>query len=147
MKRFSILFISCLLFLEASAQFEQKLSLFLSPGAFKTLGEKVGEYDPFQFPNYRPGYSVSGGLQYHLTPRFSVVLQATWQHCGNWYYDGGGEYNYLRYSIYDSTEVLLGEGYNALDLTNISISLVLWLFSLNRSDNTSTCDDDKHLLQ
>jgi hypothetical protein len=123
MKKQAVLLILCFIFFTAQAQFEQKLSAIFSTGFFKTFGKKIGQYDPFQMPNYRAGYLYGGGFQYHLTPRFSIVFQASYQHCGNWYYDGGGDVNYLHYSVYDSSEVLLAEGYNSLDFTTVNFGI------------------------
>jgi hypothetical protein len=82
-KKFLILFV-LIIPLAASAQFQQRASLNLSAGFFKTLGEKTympdwgtsdSDREKFQMPNYRPGFSSALSFQYNINRRFSLLAE------------------------------------------------------------------------
>lgn len=108
-----------------SAQFEQKVSINLSPGFFKTLGKKLSEYDPYQMPNYKTGYNLGAGLQFNLNRRFSLMADLMYMHSSSWSYKGSDGSEYLHFTVYDliNVENSLGEGFNELNLSNYCISL------------------------
>jgi opacity protein-like surface antigen len=125
-----ILLVSLLL----NAQFEQKMSLSLSAGVFKTVGTKTftpqwatgsEDFETYQMPNYRPGISVNGVLQLNISRHFSLGLDAGYMHSGSWFYKTPEGDNLLHYSMCDTiTDEILAEGENELNLTNISIGLI-----------------------
>jgi len=134
MKKLTITAAILLMALLLNAQFEQKMSISLSAGAFKTIGTKTylpewasdpDEWEPYQMPNYRPGISINGTLQLNINRHFSLGIDVGYMHIGSWFYDNGENVNCLHYSVYDTiADELLAEGENKLDLTNISIGLV-----------------------
>ncbi|MCK4745445.1 MAG: hypothetical protein KAT15_00340, partial [Bacteroidales bacterium] len=113
-------------------QFEQKLSLNLSAGAFNTVGaagyqpDYVSDVDePTLMPNFKPGLSLSGGLQYNLNRHFSIGASLGVMISSGWYYDYSNSYsepfNYLYYEIYTDTVSYIAEvmGENEMLLTTI----------------------------
>jgi hypothetical protein len=118
--------LSILLFVPfiALAQYEQKLSINLAAGAFKTFGEKTGTYEPMQMPNYQMGFSARGGLQIRLGRHWSIAAEAGLMITQRWYYSETGEYNYMDWIIEDTTTgEVLATGTRYLDLYNYSIGL------------------------
>jgi opacity protein-like surface antigen len=109
----------------SSAQFEQKISINLSPGFFKTFGKKLGKFDPYQMPNYKAGYNLGAGLQFNLNRRFSLMADLMYMHSSSWSYKGSGSTDFMYFTIFDTLSVdnLLGDGYNELNLSNYCISL------------------------
>jgi len=121
-----ILFLTSLLFISGltSAQFEQKISVNISGGLFKTFGEKVSEYDPFQMPNYGMGLSAAGGLQFRISERFYLSGEFGFLASNKWDYREGEGNNYLHWSINDTlTGELLEEGDDYLDIRNYSFGI------------------------
>jgi hypothetical protein len=109
--------------LSSFAQFEQKVSVNFSSGVFKTFGKELGEYDPMQMPNFKTGLSVNGGIQFNLNRRFSLLADLGYMYSGKWGYYGTDGVNYMHYTINDTTENLLEEGYNELKFSNISTGI------------------------
>lgn len=119
-----------------SGQFEQKLSLNLSGGIFNTVGadsyepEPAGDRDePTLMPNFKAGFTLSGGLQYNLNRHLSLEAALGVMISPGWYYDyspaGEDPFNYLFYTIYTDTVTYIPavEGENDLNLTAIYFSL------------------------
>lgn len=75
-----LLSLSAFLFLSfsANAQFEEKLSVNVAIGGVVPVGTydwydaEYDEYNPYIFPNFYPGASFMGGVQYNFNRRFSV---------------------------------------------------------------------------
>ncbi len=108
-----------------NAQFDQTVSLKLSAGTFKTIGKKLGEYDPMQMPNYGMGFAADGGLQFRLSPRFSLSAEFGVMISQRWSYREGDNNNYLYWEILDTlTEDLIAQGENYLDIYNYSLGLM-----------------------
>lgn len=113
------------------AQFEQKLSINLSAGTFKTIGSKTylpewassqEESEPLQMPNFRPGVLGIAGIQFNLNRHLSLSADLGLMYSGQWYYNVYDNVNYLDFAIYDSiTDELLADGSDELTLLNISI--------------------------
>ena len=126
-----VMFIS----LFVNAQFEQKLSINLSAGTFKTIGPKTFHYswdtdpnafDPLQMPNFRSGFLGNISLQFNMNRHLSLNADLGLMYSGKWYYsryDDG--VNYLDFQLYqyDSTDVLLEEGSNEMSLSNLSVGI------------------------
>jgi opacity protein-like surface antigen len=124
MKKCLLLFSFLLLSILAAAQFEQKISLNLAGGVFKTFGKKVGEYEPMQMPNYGMGFSANLGLQFKIVEQFSLSVEFGYMSSHRWDYHEGDNNSFLYWSILDSiTFDLLEEGYNYLDIHNYSIGI------------------------
>jgi len=117
-------------------QFEQKLSLNLSAGVFNTVGANGYEPDyvsevnePTLMPNFKPGFSLSGGLQYNLNRHFSIGATVGLMISSAWYYDYSNSYsdpfNYLYYEIYTDQTNYITEvsGNNEMTLTCINFAL------------------------
>lgn len=125
MRKCLFLFSSLLVPLILNAQFEQKASINLSIGSFKTFGYEMGEfdYDPLQMPHYKPGIMAEAGIQYNISRHFSVMANVGMMYSGSWSYLIG-EYDYLHYIITDPlTEEVLAEGYNELNFFNFDIGI------------------------
>jgi Outer membrane protein beta-barrel domain len=112
------------------AQFEQKLSVNISAGSFKTVGPKTfapeyapEEREPLQMPGFRPGYLGNAGIQYNMNRHLSLCADLIFMYSGNWYYKKKEGGNWFDFQIYqnDTTDVLLAEGSNELTLMNISL--------------------------
>ncbi|MCU0457402.1 MAG: outer membrane beta-barrel protein [Bacteroidales bacterium] len=115
------LFLSLLTF----SQFEQKVSINISAGMFKTFGYETGEgdYDPLQMPHYRPGPIAEAGIQYNINRRLSVMVSAGIMYSGSWSFMTG-DYDYLHYTIFDpETEEPIAEGINKLNLFNLQAGI------------------------
>ena len=117
----------------AFAQFEQKASLNISAGMFKTIGPKKyvpewatedDEFEPYQMPNYRPGLSGNFSLQYNINRRISLSAEVGYSHALKWKYIIYEDYNYLWWEIYDTiTDELIRDGENELTFSNVNIGL------------------------
>lgn len=124
MKKNLLLIPFLLLTISAAAQFEQKVSINISLGSFKTFGKAFGVYDPMQMPNYKPGLMAEAGLQFNLNRRLSIMTNAGLMYSGGWSYIMG-ENDYMHFAIYDTiTEEILAEGYNKLDFLNFSFGII-----------------------
>ena len=112
------------------AQFEQKLSINLSAGSFKTLGPKTfipdyapEEREPLQMSNFQPGFLGNAGIQYNMNRHLSLCTDLIFMYSGNWNYrkkEGGNWFDFQLYQ-YDTTDILLAEGSNELTLLNLSL--------------------------
>jgi len=133
-----LLFLIALLLIHVSsfAQFNQKLSINISPGLFKTFGEKYTEAGfAMQFPNYQPGLAAMAGIQVSFTERFSLVAELGLLLTNGWDYRANpGDDPYLYWAVYDpETDVLLEEGENCLDFRNYSLEIKPKLYLLKVS--------------
>jgi hypothetical protein len=127
MKKGLLFFIIFLIALKSNAQFEQKVSINISSGIFKTFGQKlsVDPYpEPMQMPNYKMGFSANGGLQFKISERFSLSADFGIMISQSWYYKyAGSDNNYLYWSFTDTTTGLAYEGENYLDIYNYSFRI------------------------
>lgn len=124
MKKGLLLFIISLVSLHSTAQFEQKVSINVSSGIFKTFGDKTGQYDPMQMPNYSMGFSANGGLQFRINERFSLSADFGIMISQRWFYKpAGSDINYLSWSFIDTISGIYYEGENYLDIYNYSIRI------------------------
>lgn len=105
------------------AQYEQKLSVNLSVGGFKTFGNKFTEYaGPLQMPNYKLGFSVNGEFQLRIGEHFSLATGFGIMTTNRWNYRTPDKDNWLYWTIEDTTTwQVLEEGEDYLDLHNYSI--------------------------
>ena len=113
------------------AQFENKLSINLSAGTFKTIGSKTylpewassqDESEPLQMPNFRPGILGNAAIQFNLNRHLSLSADLGLIYSGQWYYNIYDNVNYLDYAIWDSiTDELLADGSDEMTLLNLSI--------------------------
>jgi hypothetical protein len=119
--------------LVSSAQFQQRASLNLSAGVFKTLGEKTympswgisdSDREKYQMPNYRPGLSVGISFQYNINRRLSLMAEMGYMHSSSWEYLQYEDINYLDWEFYDTiTDELLAAGSDELTLTGMGFGL------------------------
>jgi len=120
------------------AQFEQKMSINLSGGFFKTIGSRgyqaewsTGKEDrePTLMPNFKPGFSMGGGFQVNLNRHFSIEVTAVIMSSPGWYFDYSDEdqeaFNYLYFEVYADTidYTVQFSGENEMTLTNLVIGL------------------------
>jgi hypothetical protein len=120
------------------AQFEQKLSINLSGGYFNTMGkhgyvpEWAGpgdEEDPTLMPNFRGGYSFSGGLQYNMSRHFSIEIGFGIMKSNGWYFDYSDDdadpFNYLYYEVVADPEVydILETGEDEMMLSDLWVGI------------------------
>ena len=134
----SLIFLTCLTCTQLFGQFEQKLSLNLSAGAFKTIGssdylpEDVSHddaYEPTLMPNFNIGFSFSTGLQYNFNRHLSIEANFGMSSSSSWYFDfsddNSSPFNYLYYEIYTDTVnyIVQASGENELFLTTIYFGL------------------------
>ncbi|MCX6329296.1 MAG: outer membrane beta-barrel protein [Bacteroidia bacterium] len=132
MKR-KILILGFFLFpLLLNAQFEQKVSINLSAGMFKTFGEKhgineYGESRPKQMPSYKAGIVSELGFQYNINRRFSILAELGIMYSNKWELIEDDEYNWMFWSC-DS--IYYSEGFNKLNLFNLSIGITPKLYFL-----------------
>lgn len=138
MKLLSLFFVIFMTCTQLSGQFEQKLSLNLSAGPFKTIGtpdylpEGVTHddaYEPTLMPNFKTGFSFSTGLQYNFNRHLSIEATFGMSTSSSWYFDFSDDssepFNYLYYEIYtdDVNYIVQESGENELYLTNIYFGL------------------------
>jgi len=133
-----ILFVS--FSLSASGQFEQKISLNLAGGIFKTFGSKTyipdwasgpEDKEPHLMPHFETGWAVNGGVQFNINRHFSLLADIGFMRSGYWYYDPSDpndpedDYNYLYFEIYEDTidYVVVASGEDELTLFNLNIGL------------------------
>jgi opacity protein-like surface antigen len=129
------------------AQFEQKLSINLSAGPFKTIGSKdyvpyedyPNEYWPYQMSNFKTGITGDLGFQFNLNRHLSLCIEVGLMYSGGWYYslaDDGT--NWLDWTLYqyDTTDVVLETGSNEMTFFNLSFGLASKYYILpNRKIN------------
>jgi opacity protein-like surface antigen len=132
MKR-KILILGFFLFpLLSVAQFEQKVSINLSAGMFKTLGGEYGhgeggELRPKQMPNYKAGISSELGFQYNINRRFSILAEIGIMHSNKWESISDDGSNFM---FWECDSIYHTEGYNKLNLFNLSIGIKPKLYFL-----------------
>jgi hypothetical protein len=110
--------------LSSKAQYEQKVSIDVSSGIFKTFGKKsIGEMI-MQMPNYKMGFLANGGLQFRLSNRLSLSTEFGLTVSQRWAYNGKDFINDLSWTISDTiTNELLESGNDYLDIYNYGFSL------------------------
>ena len=134
MKRKTLLLLIISVPLLATAQFEQKISLNLSGGAFSNIGPKTWmpewgssaeDEEPLQIANYKPGVFITLGLQYNLNRHLSFQADVGMMYSGNWFYDIYDGVNYTEYRIWDPADedILLEQGHNEFTLRNVGVGL------------------------
>ncbi len=124
MKKGLLFFIAILIPILANGQYEQKLSINIASGVFKTLGKKLGQYDPMQMPNYRMGFSANAGMQFKIGERFSLSAEAGIMISNKWSYIAeGSDHNYLYWSFTDTTTSKYYEGEAYMDIYNYSFGI------------------------
>ncbi len=119
------------------AQFEQKLSVNLSGGLFKTVGAKyflpdwsTGDYrEPALMPNFNAGFSFGGSFQVNINRHLSLEAYMGIMISNRWYFNPAGEvdepFNYLYYEVYADTidYIVVFSGENDMTLTNLVVGL------------------------
>lgn len=107
------------------AQYEQKFSINLSAGSFKTFGQRYTEYTgPLQMPNYKLGLYINGGFQLKIGDHLSLVTGFGIMATNRWNYTTPDKDNWNYWSIDDTiTGQVIEDGENYLDLRNFSISI------------------------
>jgi hypothetical protein len=125
MKKLILLITILSLSLSVNSQYNQKLSINLSAGSFKTFGKRFTETTgPLQMPNYQIGFATSGGFQIMIGEHFSLSADFGIMMSNKWNYKTPDKDNYLSWSIEDTTtHQILGEGEDYLDLRNYFVSL------------------------
>jgi hypothetical protein len=132
--RKTILFILLIISpLVTRAQYDQKISINLSSGVFKTFGKKFTEYTgPLQMPNYKMGFNGTGGLQVKIGDRLSLSADFGIMISNSWNYRTPDKDNWLYWTIDDTiTGQVLEEGYDYMDIHNFSISIKPKYYLLN----------------
>jgi hypothetical protein len=107
------------------AQYEQKISINLSLGGFKTFGNRFTEYTgPLQMANYKMGSAVNAGLQFKIGEHFSLSAEFGIMRSTRWNYPTQDKDNWLYWTINDPiTDAVLEEGEDYLDIYNYSIAV------------------------
>jgi hypothetical protein len=124
MKKILILFSFLLIPLLLNAQYDQKLSIGLSAGGFKTIGPTGTDDMPMQMPNYKPGIAFGGGIQLKISNRLSVMAEGGLMISQRWIYKGEEYVCDLTWTINDPiTDALLAEGEDYLDIYNYSFGI------------------------
>lgn len=137
MKKSVVLILFLFITVISYSQFEQKVSLNIYAGGFKTFGKAMGmyNYDPMQMPHYRPGITAGAQLQFNFNRHLSFLAEISFMYSGSWFYRMG-DYNYLHYTIITDTVTneVLAEGENRLNLLNFSIgfSPKFYLFAVKK---------------
>lgn len=131
-----ILLLSSLIFIPIliHAQFENKISINLSGGLFKTFGAKdyPDPYDneytyPYLMPNFQTGWTIIGGVQFNYSRKISFEVNIGIARSGFWYYEyydpwDGEYYSWDCWEIYDEyTDEPIASGENYLTLFNFSV--------------------------
>jgi hypothetical protein len=124
MKKGLLFLIIYLVTLQLQAQFEQKISINVASGIFKTFGKKIGQYDPMQMPNYKMGFTANAGVQFKMGERFSLSAEAGIMISNRWsYIEEGSDHNYLYWSFTDETTGNYYEGEAYMDIYNYSFGI------------------------
>jgi opacity protein-like surface antigen len=130
MKKIFLIISFLLVVISASSQFEQKVSLNLSAGMFKTFGDKWGDVLPKQMPWYKPGFTGNLGIQFNINRRFSIVGEFGIMYSGKWECIQD-DYNWMSYETWRfNPDTMLSSGLNKLKLLNFSFSLSPKLYFL-----------------
>jgi hypothetical protein len=125
MKKVLILFMVLLIPILVSGQYDQKVSLTLNLGTFKTFGTKYTEdAGAMQFPNYKAGFSGNIGAQFRLGAHFSLGADFGLMISNRWNYTTESNDNWNYWSIGDTTTgEIIAEGENYLDLHNFALAV------------------------
>ena len=138
MRFIHLLFLIAMSCVPLLGQFEQKLSLNLSAGAFNTVGpsdylpegvSQGGKHDPTLMSNFGLGISFSASLQYNLSRHLSLEVAFGYMSSSFWFYDYSDEqsepFSYLYYEIYTDTVnyITQQKGDNELYLTTYYLSV------------------------
>lgn len=116
----------------AIGQFEQNMSINLSVGSFKTFGYRVDNSVPMQMPNYGMGLNISGGMQFRISKRLSLIAEAGLMFTQSWSYTEGDSINYMAWTIEEPVSGdLIAEGENYLEFKNYSIGIKPVYYLLN----------------
>jgi opacity protein-like surface antigen len=135
MKR-KILILGFFLFsLLINAQFEQKVSINLSAGMFKTFGDKYGyrpdgEPLPKQMASYKAGIVSELGFQYNINRRFSILAELGIMYSNKWELIAEDGHNWMQYENWADSATFISSGLNELNLFNFSISIKPKLYIL-----------------
>jgi opacity protein-like surface antigen len=134
MKKTVLLFLFMFVSLIAYPQFEQKVSINLSAGMFKTFGDKYGYRDdgeprPKQMPSYKAGIASELGIQFNINRRFSILAELGIMYSNKWELISDDGFNWMHWENYDDT-VYVSEGFNNLNLFNLSIGIKPKLYIL-----------------
>jgi hypothetical protein len=132
MKQIVVFLILFLLALNASAQFEQKASINFSAGVFKTLGDKTIESVPKQMPWYKPGIDVKAGVQFNISPKFSIATELGIMYSPKWHCVID-DYDWMTYEVWQDTVTMLSSGLNDMSLLNISLGVTPKLYLIAES--------------
>ena len=126
MKRFILLVLLLLIAVHAYSQFEQKISINIATGIFKTFGKKLSSegYFPMQMPSYKMGFSADGGVQFKISKRFSLSAEFGIMFSEKWYHKKQDyNSNWLSWNFNDTVNGEYYAGENYLDIYNYSISI------------------------
>jgi len=127
MKKGLLFFLVILIPILTNGQFDQKVSINLSSGIFKTFGKKISvdpDPEPMQMPNYRMGFSANVGFQFKIGERFSLSAEAGIMISNKWFYKApGSDNNYFSWSFTDTTTAIYYEGEAYMDIYNYSFSI------------------------
>lgn len=121
MKKILILIFALLVPAILNSQYNQKLSINLSLGTFKTFGEKYTEDGgAMQFPNYLPGFAGNAGIQLKLGEHFSITGEFGLMFTTRWDYKASpDDESSLHWTVNDPvTGEVLESGENYLDFFN-----------------------------
>jgi hypothetical protein len=108
-----------------NAQYEQKIGIDLSVGGFKTFGPTGTDDMPMQMPNYKPGFSANGGLQFKISKKMSLVAKGGIMFSTKWAYKGEDFVNDLTWVIDDTVHGVQIAGQDYLDIFNYSFGVSL----------------------
>jgi opacity protein-like surface antigen len=133
MKKFALLILTLLIPLFSNAQFNQKVSINLAPGVFKTFGTKFSEATgPYQMPNYLMGFAGNAGVQFGFGEHFSLTAEFGIMISSRWNYETPDKENWLSWTVNDPvTDEVLEEGEDYLDLYNYAVSIKPKFYLLN----------------
>lgn len=103
MKKPFLLISVFLIALIANSQYEQKVTIDLSAGSFKTFGKKFTEYTgPLQMPNYKMGLNATGGFQFKIGAHLSLSANFGIMISNRWNYKTPDKDNWLYWTIDDT---------------------------------------------
>jgi opacity protein-like surface antigen len=127
MKKLIFLVSVLLITLQAYSQFEQKVSINIASGIFKTFGKKLAaieEFIPMQMPNYKMGFSANGGVQFKISKRFSLSAEFGIMISEKWYHQKQDyNSNWLSWNFTDTVNLEDYAGENYLDIYNYSLGV------------------------
>jgi hypothetical protein len=125
MKNVTTILLVILLPVFAHAQFDQKVSIKVALGPFKTFGKKyIDETGPLQFPNYKTGFDGTIGTQIRINKQFYLSADFSAMITNRWNYSTPDNDNWNYWIIEDTTTwQVLAEGENYLDMHNYALSV------------------------